>query len=205
MNGLARGMQLQEIVAVTMRCSGQMPDRGSRRDIEAGFRKRRCQMMVVAVGITSEDVRSLAGTAVTNRGVRAPGLAKCLIVSGDRGFRNRLEAVAELAGWSECDAPVEGVELGSVIESDYQLVVVDIARPIGERVNDSVEIAEEFAGRPDSLLAICGSDDNVDEELWARQLGAWVYLPGVSSGDALLSLVTEARRLAERRGVFQAV
>jgi len=68
-----------------------------------------------------------------------------------------------------------------------------------------VEIAEEFAGRPGTLLAICGSDDNVDEELWARPLGAWVYLPGVTSGDALVSLVTEARRLAERRGVFQSV
>lgn len=161
--------------------------------------------MVVAVGITSEDVRSLAGSAVTHRSVRAPGLMKCLVVSGDRGLRTRLEAVSELAGWSECDAPAEGVELGSVIEGEYQLVVVDIAHPLGERVNDSVEIAEEFAGRPGTLLAICGSDDNVDEELWARQLGAWVYLPGVSSGDALVSLVTEARRLAERRGVFQAV
>lgn len=162
-------------------------------------------MMVVAVGITSDDVRSLAGAPVTHRGVRAPGLMKCLVVSGDRALRTRLEAVSELAGWSECDAPVEGIELGSVIEGEYQLVVVDIAHPLGERVNDSVEIAEEFAGRPGTLLAICGSDDNVDEELWARQLGAWVYLPGVSSGDALVSLVTEARRLAERRGVFQAV
>lgn len=162
-------------------------------------------MMVVAVGITSEDVRSLAGATVSPRGMRAPGVLKCLVVSGDDALRGRLEAVSELGGWSECDAPVDAAELGSVIEGEYQLVVIDIARPLGERVNDSVEIAEEFAGRPGTLLAICGSDDNVDEELWARQLGAWVYLPGVTSGDALVSLVTEARRLADRRGVFQRV
>ena len=50
-----------------------------------------------------------------------------------------------------------------------------------------------------------GSGDSVDEELWARQLGAWVYLPGVSGGDALMSLFAEARRVAERKGSYQFV
>jgi hypothetical protein len=161
-------------------------------------------MMVVAVGITSEEVRSLAGSPAA-RTVRGPGLMKSLVVSGDRGLRNRLEAVSELSGWSSCDAPVNALELGSAVEGEYQLVVVDIASPVGDRVNDSIEIAEEFAGRPGTLLVVCGSDDNVDEELWARQLGAWVYLPGVSSGDALISLFSDARRVAERRGVCQFV
>ena len=46
-------------------------------------------MMVVAVGITSEAVRSLSGTAT--RSVRGPGVIKSLVVSGDRMLRNRLE------------------------------------------------------------------------------------------------------------------
>lgn len=161
-------------------------------------------MMVVAVGITSEEVRSLAGSS-TARAVRAPGVMKCLVVSGNPGLRNRLEAVSELSGWSECDSPAEAIELGSAVEGEYQLVVVDIANPVGDRVNDSIEIAEEFAGRSGTLLVVCGSEDNVDEELWARQLGAWVYLPGVSSGDALVSLFSDARRVADRRGVRQFV
>jgi DNA-binding response OmpR family regulator len=158
-------------------------------------------MMVVAVGITSEEVRSLAGTAT--RSMRGPGVMKSLVVSGDRGLRKRLEAVSELSGWPACDAPADAGELGSAVEGEYQLVIVDIAHPIGDRVNDSIEVAEEFAGRPGTLLVVCGSDESVDEELWARQLGAWVYLPGVSSGDALVSLFSDARRVAERRGVFQ--
>jgi hypothetical protein len=32
-----------------------------------------------------------------------------------------------------------------------------------------------------------------------------VYLPGVSSGDALVSLFAEARRVADRRGAWQLV
>jgi hypothetical protein len=54
-------------------------------------------------------------------------------------------------------------------------------------------------------VVVCGSGDSVDEELWARQLGAWVYLPGVSGGDALMSLFAEARRVAERKGSYQFV
>jgi hypothetical protein len=161
-------------------------------------------MMVVAVGITSEEVRSLAGPAAPRMG-RVPGLMKCLVVSGDGGLRNRLDAVTELSGWSACEAPVDAAELRSAVEGDYQLVIADVANALGDRVNDTVEIAEEFASRPGTLLVVCGSTDSVEEELWARQLGAWVYLPGVAGGDALVSLFAEARRVVERRGAWQLV
>jgi hypothetical protein len=163
----------------------------------------RCPMMVVAVGITSEAVKPGAGTAPSIRAVRGPGLLTCLVLSGDRGLRGRLDAAMELSGWSACDAPEGAADLQSVIDGDYQLVVADIAHPLGDRVSDTVEIAEELASRPGTLLVVCGSEGSVDEELWARQMGAWVYLPGVSGGDALVSLLTDARRFAERRGEFQ--
>lgn len=159
-------------------------------------------MMVVAVGITSDEVRSLASQAPAVRAGRLPGL-KCLVLSGNEGLRSRLATMSELGGFVGCETPADAMDLRSAVDGDYQLVIVDIARPVGDRVNDTVEIAEEFAGRPGTLLVVCGSDDSVDEELWARQLGAWVYLPGVSNGDALMSLFAEARRISDRRGVFQ--
>jgi hypothetical protein len=143
-------------------------------------------MMVVAVGITSEEVRSLASQAPAVRAGRLPGL-KCLVVSGDTGLRSRLSTMSELGGFVGCETPADALDLRSAVDGDYQLVIVDIA------------------GRPGTLLVVCGSDDSVDEELWARQLGAWVYLPGVSNGDALMSLFAEARRISDRRGVFQMV
>ena len=162
-------------------------------------------MMVVAVGITSEEVRSLAGKPAVRRSERVPGLLKCLVVSGDEGLRHRLDTMAELAGWSACEAPVDAAGLRSLVESDYHLVITDIARPMGERVSDTVDVAEEFASRPNTLVVVCGSGESVDEELWARQLGAWVYRPGSSGGDALMSLFAEAQRVVERRGAFQFV
>jgi DNA-binding response OmpR family regulator len=159
-------------------------------------------MMVVAVGITSEEVRSLASQAPAVRGGRIPALS-CLVVSGNEGLRGRLNTMSELGGFTGCETPADATDLRSVVDADYQLVIVDIAHPLGDRVNDTVELAEEFASRPGTLLVVCGSDDSVDEELWARQLGAWVYLPGVSNGDSLMSLFAEARRVVDRRGVFQ--
>ena len=158
--------------------------------------------MVVAVGITSEEVRSMATQAPAIRTGRIPGL-KCLVVSGDQGLRGRLSTMSELGGFTGCETPADAAEMRSVVDGDYQLVIVDIARSLGDRVNDTVELAEEFASRPGTLVVVCGSSDSVDEELWARQLGAWVYLPGVSGSDSLMSLFSEARRVVERRGVHQ--
>ena len=162
-------------------------------------------MMVFAVGITSEAVKPGAGMATSTRMGSGPGLLRCLVLSGDRGLRNRLDAVMELSGWSACDAPEQSADLQAVIDGDYQLVIADIAHPLGDRVSDTVEMAEELASRPGTLLVVCGSVGNVDEELWARQMGAWVYLPGIAGGDALVSLFTDARRLAERRRESQLV
>ena len=154
-------------------------------------------MMVAAAGITSEVLAPEAATGVLPRSTRRIGLLDCLIVSGDQSCRRRFEAAAALAGWPECVSPETSGELRQAVERDFQLVIVDVASPLGDRVGDSIELAEEIAARPGTLLVICGSEDSVDEELWARQLGAWLYLPGVCDGDSLTSLCVEARRLRD--------
>lgn len=159
-------------------------------------------MMVAAVGITSEVLAPEATSGVLPRSTRRTAMLDCLVVSGDSARRRRFEAAVELAGWLECASPETSGELRQAVDRDFQLVIVDIASPLGDRVNDSVEIAEELAARPGTLLVICGSEDNVDEELWARQLGAWLYLPGVCDGDSLTSLCVEARRLRDGSAVF---
>ena len=159
-------------------------------------------MMVVAVGLTSEVLNPPSQEAVSQtgaglRGSRISRLLNCVVVSGDASRRNRFEAAADLAGWGDCSAPTSTKEAIESVGRDVSLAIVDIACPIGDRVVDAVAIAEELASRPGTLLVICGSEDSVDEELWARQLGAWLYLPGVCDGDSLTSLCVEARRLRE--------
>lgn len=155
-------------------------------------------MMVFGVGITSDDVRPFGGSPAS-RSLRTRMQRQCLILTGDPSLRQRLQSVAELGGWEACEAPSDGEAVAAAIDRDFQFVVIDIAQPIGEYVSDSVQIAEEFASRNGCTLVIVGSEDNVEDELWARQLGVCAYLPGVSSGDALLMLFADARRLAGRR------
>ena len=154
-------------------------------------------MMVAAVGITSDILALETTTRMLPRSARRTGLLDCLVVTGDAGRRGRIEAAAELAGWLECAAPETSAELRKAVDRDFQLVIVDVASPLGDRVNDTLEIAEEMVARPGTLVVVCGSEDNVDEELWARQLGAWLYLPGACDGDSLTSLCVEARRLRD--------
>jgi len=154
-------------------------------------------MMVAAAGITSEVLAPEFTTRMLPRSTRRTGLLDCLVVTGDASRRRRIGAAAELAGWLECAAPETSGELRQAIDRDFQLVIIDVASPLGERVNDTLEIAEEMAVRQGTLLVVCGSEDSLDEELWARQLGAWLYLPGVCSSDSLTTLFVEARRLRD--------
>ncbi|NBW96872.1 MAG: hypothetical protein EBR28_09120 [Planctomycetia bacterium] len=159
-------------------------------------------MMVAAVGITSDVFAPEATSGVLPRATRRTGLLDCLVVSGDPARRSRFEAAVELAGWLECASPEAAGDLRQAVDRDFQLVIVDIAAPLGDRVNDTIELAEEMASRPGTLLVVCGSEDSVDEELWARQVGAWLYLPGVCDGDSLTSLCVEARRLRDGSSAF---
>jgi DNA-binding NtrC family response regulator len=159
-------------------------------------------MMVVAVGFNAEVLNSPSSELLTAAGISARGgrltrSMDCLVVSGDASRRHRFAAAAELAGWDECSSPEDLAELRDAADRDFSLAIIDITSPVGEVVSDTVELAEELTARPNTLVVICGSEDNVDEELWARQLGAWLYLPGVADGDSLMSLCVEARRLRE--------
>lgn len=158
--------------------------------------------MMVAAGITSEDLASELVNSPLPRSTRRTGLLDCLVVTGDSALKRRCEVAVELAGWLECATPETSEELRQAVDREFQLVIVDITAPLGDRVNDTLELAEEMAARPDTLVVICGSQQSVDEELWARQLGAWLYLPGVRDGDSLTSLCVEARRLRDSAPAF---
>ena len=38
---------------------------------------------------------------------------------------------------------------------------------------------QQLAARQGPLLAVCGKPDDTTGEVWSRQLGVWMYLPGV--------------------------
>jgi len=127
-----------------------------------------------------------------------PGHLSSLVLSADAGVRRRLEAATELAGWSICDTPADAASFEGFADADYQLVIVDLVHPLGGDLATAQQAAAEIAGRPETLLVVCGADDAVEHEIWSRCHGAFCHVSGQVSGDALVSLLNKARAVANR-------
>ena len=81
---------------------------------------------------------------------------------------------------------------------DLALVDLQSAQDDGEaRLRGLVE---QLAARHGPLLAVCGRPDDTSGEVWSRQLGVWMYLPGVDSGSDIALLCGEARNILKKLG-----
>lgn len=62
------------------------------------------------------------------------------------------------------------------------------------------ELIQQLAARDGPLLAVCGKPDDTTGEVWSRQLGVWLYLPGVDSESDIALLCGEARNILKKLG-----
>jgi ActR/RegA family two-component response regulator len=108
-------------------------------------------------------------------------------------------AAATSAGWDAegCDDAM-GAQRQTLLEP-RQMVVVDLEAAGGTAPEPLKKLCERLARQKDLLLVLCGNASNALEEIWARQLGAWLYLPGVVDDSDLSSLFEEAGQIARRR------
>ena len=134
-----------------------------------------------------------------SRRLLAPAeLWPCLIVSpSEERSEHFRQAVAE-GGWDplvRCGAEAAREALS---RWRFRLAFVDLQGD-GDRVPPGFrELAELLANDRELLLVICGTDGHPLEEIWAHQLGTWLYLPGASDEGGLVMLCSEARTVAER-------
>jgi DNA-binding NtrC family response regulator len=120
---------------------------------------------------------------------------QCLIVSADAKRRDMFERAALNGGWKTflcADAPTA---LAMVNRSLVQLAIVDLEAQQADALRP---VIEQFKVSRGLLLIVCGNEGDVEEEVWVRQLGAWLYLPGVADDSNLSLLFGEARHIVER-------
>jgi DNA-binding response OmpR family regulator len=106
-------------------------------------------------------------------------------------------AAAEQAGWETvvCDSVDSGWH---VCERErYEMAIVDLDS-LDASKDGMRELTAQIATHPNLLLMICGNEGDALEEIWARQLGAWLYLPGVSQRCDVEMLCRQALPVAER-------
>jgi hypothetical protein len=106
-----------------------------------------------------------------------------------------LERAAAEGGWKTFICSDEPAALKYLGRSPVQLAVVDFE---GQRPDAFRAVVEQITARGGLLLIVCGNEGNIDEEVWVRQQGAWLYLPGVVDGANFTSLCGEARQIADR-------
>ena len=141
-----------------------------------------------------EQFRAAAVTACQT----STALYRCLILSASPARREFLARAAIAAGWEAvlC-ADVESAR-AHVRRMFLQLAMIDLENPGGDVPRAFREVVADIAGTKGILAVVCGHEGDIHEEIWARQLGVWLYLPGVGDGDDISLLCSEARQIAER-------
>ena len=121
---------------------------------------------------------------------------QCLVVSMSGSRRSMLEHAAQDAGWSTVVCGDVRAAWMAIKRQRFHLAVIDLDG--ADAVSELRELSQEVTLTSNSLLMLCGNEGNALEEIWARQLGAWLYLPGVTEGNDVSALCAEAKPVAEK-------
>jgi DNA-binding NtrC family response regulator len=129
------------------------------------------------------------------RAARATSAYQCLILSTDPRRGDMLERAASDGGWKTCVCANATTAMAHLSRAFVHLAIVDLQ---DQPLKDFRPVLEQLTSRGGLLLIVCGNEGDLQEEVWVRQLGAWLYLPGVTETSNLALLCGEARQIAER-------
>jgi CheY-like chemotaxis protein len=106
-------------------------------------------------------------------------MGQCLVVSVCQANREALSQSANRGGWDTVVCADDRNALAAFRRTRFQLAIVDLNH-VGSTPKGFRELCQTLAVQQGILLIICGKESDPVEEVWARQLGVWMYLPGVT-------------------------
>jgi len=126
------------------------------------------------------------------------GVFQCLVVSVSPRRRETLASTASLEGWDTvvC-ADVRNSRAASQREL-FGLALVDLGRQNGGTPSGFCELTEQLVAMSNMLVVVCGHENDPNEEIWARRVGAWIYLPGTGPDSEASMICREAMHVARR-------
>jgi hypothetical protein len=142
-------------------------------------------------------VGQLHGTPTVNLSL-GTRWGKCLIVSTDITRREALSLAASEAGWDTIVCADEASATTAVLRARFEMAWIDLDGHLPHAA--ASHLCRSVALLRHVLLVVCGNENDPQEEIWARQLGVWLYLPGLSLDDPnQLAVVCEhAQQLTDR-------
>lgn len=148
---------------------------------------------------SSKDVAMSPSGDVADGHAGSPIGLGCMVIGTSNDRRQLLLGAAQTAGWSVAECSDAKTARITLLRAPQEMVVIDLEDAGGTAPGALKTLAERISKQKKSLLVLCGNEGNAIEEIWARQLGVWLYLPGVVDDSDLASLFEEAGSIAARR------
>ncbi len=148
------------------------------------------------------QAEATAGTASRRTASAKPvtsgvGVLHCLVASAQSARQRLLAQSAKQWGWETtvCSTPAEAQ--WTVARMCTQLAFVDLEGEQGAGFLQT--LVRQLADQRQVLLVVCGREQDGAEEIWARQLGVWFYLPGSCEASTIGLLCRDARGIVSKR------
>jgi hypothetical protein len=135
-----------------------------------------------------------------------PDLLRCLVLTWSEGRAELLRSAAS----NECWQATVNIDVREFLRNMFLLRVpltfVDLPDEKYRNYQTLRQAAERAKDLSDSLIVVCGMGhgppvDRAAEELWARQLGAWAYLPGDNGLAGLELIFGDARKAVANKAL----
>ena len=125
-------------------------------------------------------------------------LRMCLVVSASPQRSQILLRAAQQEHWATIVCRSADEAARQAVRNRIQLALVDMQSVPAGQERAFRKLIEQLAARDGPLVAVCGKPNDTVGEVWSRQLGVWMYLPGVDSESDIALVCYEARSIVEK-------
>jgi hypothetical protein len=127
-----------------------------------------------------------------------PMLHLCLVVSSSGPRAQLWVRAAHEAHWSTIVCSSADDAIRQAVRNRVDLALVDLQSAAPQQEPLLRKLVEQLSVRHGPLLAVCGRPNDTTGEVWSRQLGVWMYLPGVDSHSDIALVCGEARNVLQK-------
>lgn len=127
-------------------------------------------------------------------------LHTCLVVSNAPRRAQMWVRAAHEEHWATIVCTSGDDAVRQSIRQRVDLAIVDLQSAETEQEIRLKTLVQQLASRKGPLLAVCGKPEDLSAEVWSRQLGVWMYLPGIDSQSDIALLCCEARNILKKLG-----
>jgi CheY-like chemotaxis protein len=151
------------------------------------------------------DLQTTSPAALVSPDARAPAkrrapvaLHTCLVVSTSARRAQIWVRAAHEEQWATIVCTTADDATRQAVRQRVDLALIDLQSATVDQAAQLRRLVEQLAAKNGPLLAVCGNPDDSTGEVWSRQLGVWMYLPGIDGHSDIALLCGEARNILKK-------